>query len=249
MVVSVAIMTLILSAGYACLRSGILSQKLVDTRIDALQNARAALNLIATDLRAACRLSDKYEFLGMNREIGEVEADNVDFGTRHYTPQSPGETDFCETSYFLRKDPKTGSLTLCRRRDASPDTEPLAGGTVEPLVEGVKSLKLEYYDGYDWYDEWGDPQEKRKGEPDLRGRSNLSGLPEAVRITLSIQVGRSSKSKSAQSRVATSEKSPEEDPPFVVQTVARLNLAALAATTGGPAAGSPSSPSKTGGTQ
>jgi type II secretion system protein J len=221
MVISIALMTLILGAGYACLRSGILSQNLIHQRTDAFQNARVALNLIASDLRAACRLSSEFEFLGMSREIGADEADNLDFATRRYSPQASGEADFCETSYFLRKSPRSGLLTLFRRRDASPDRDPLAGGVEEPLAEGIKSLRLEYYDGYEWFDEWGDPQGKRKGQPDLRGRSNLSGLPEAVRITLAVRVGSPPPSQT-QGMPPRESVTANEDPPFVVQTVARL---------------------------
>ena len=219
MVISVALMTLILAAAYGCLRSGILSQKLVDTRIDAFQNARVALNMMTADLRGACRLSAAFEFLGMNREIAGAEADNLDFATHHYTPRAAGEGDFCEVSYFLRKNPGAGSLTLFRRRDATPDAEPLAGGVEEPLAEGVQSFRLEYYDGYKWHDEWGDPQGKRKGQPELSGRSNLSGLPDAVRITLSIRV-----SPISNLRRPTPASEAGEDPPFVLQTVARLNV-------------------------
>lgn len=248
MVLSVALMTLILSAGYACLRSGILSQKLVDTRIDAFQNARVALNLMAADLRGACRLSEKFEFLGMNRETGGAEADNLDFGTHHYTPRAPGEGDFCETSYFLRNNPKSGSLTLFRRRDASPDSEPLAGGVEEALAEGIKSLRLEYYDGFEWFDEWGDPQGKRKGEPDLRGRSNLSGLPEAVRITLAVRVGAASLTRSRDLNSSPKE-TQEEDPPFIVQTVARIPSVNSAPGSGRSGGNQPASAPNLGGTR
>lgn len=245
MVISTALMALILGGGYACLRSGIQSQALVDSRTEAFQNARVALKLLSADLRSACQLSDKYEFLGMNREIGTAEADNLDFGTHNYTPQQSGEADFCEVSYYLRKAEKTpGRLDLYRRRDASRDDEPLAGGTEELLVEGVQALRLEYYDGFQWFDEWGDPEGKHKGSPNLAGRSNLAGLPEAVRITLSLAVGKPAKPTEARGGAPK----PDAEPPFLVQTVAKLNVppAASSARSGGSGSSPASGPATEG---
>jgi hypothetical protein len=120
--------------------------------------------------------------------------------------------DWCETSYFVQKDEKTGEYVLYRRRDPTPDPEPLAGGAQEELARGVKGFRLEYYDGWDWYDEWGDPTGKQKFSvlPD----PNVSGLPEAVRISLTL---------------ATGEKVDEgtEAPTLFLQTTARVNMAAF----------------------
>lgn len=239
MVISTALMALILGGGYACLRSGIQSQALVDSRTEAFQNARVALKLLSADLRNACPLSDKYEFLGMNRELGTAEADNLDFGTRNYAPQQPGEADFCEVSYYLRKAEKApGRLDLYRRRDPSRDDEPLAGGTEELLVEGVQALRLEYYDGFEWFDEWGDPEGKHKNSPNLAGRSNLAGLPEAVRITLSLAVGKVAKPSDPQGEPPK----PDAEPPFLVQTVAKLNIPPRASSANSSGSGSSSAP-------
>jgi hypothetical protein len=110
---------------------------------------------------------------------------------------------------------------LWRRRDPSPDDEPLAGGSREEIARGLTGLKFEYSDGFDWYDQWGDPAGKRKKDETTRAEHpNLFGLPEAVRITLWI-----SPVTSRLSRPSGDEQNSE--PPLVFQSVARLNLAGV----------------------
>jgi type II secretion system protein J len=220
LVISAALMAGILASAYLCLRSGLSSQKLIESRTDVLQNARVAMTLMSADLRCACPLSKKFEFLGMQRMLGEVQADNLDFATHNFTPRREREGDFCEISYFLDKDLESGQFSLWRRRDSTPDDDPLSGGTREEIARGLRGLKFEYYDGFDWYNEWGDPEGRRKGEVSLIDHPNLAGLPEAVRITLWLDSNPSS------NRVAISKRVPTE-PPLVFQTVARLNLAAV----------------------
>ena len=214
LVISSALMTIILAAGYLCLSAGVASEKLVNSRSEAAQSARVALNLMTADLRNAVPLWREFEFAGLRRQISGVDADNIDFGTRNYSPEIPGEIDFCEVSYYLEKDRDSNAFILYRRRDASPDPEPLAGGTREEIARGVQGLRLEYFDGWDWYDEWGDPEGKQQfsafPEP------NVSGLPEAVRITLSFDP----EYNSAAAREGTT-----NGPPMAFQAVARLNMA------------------------
>jgi hypothetical protein len=205
---------LILVSGYLCLSSGFASQKLIDSRSEAVQSARVALAMMSADLRSACPLTKDLPFLGMHRTLGDIDADNLDFGTHNYTPRRAREGDFCEVSYFVDVDSESGKFSLWRRRDPSPDDEPLSGGSREEIARGVRGLKLEYYDGWDWYDDWGDPQARKKKEFSRREHPNLYGMPEAVRLTLWIEpASRSPKGKG------------ESEPPLVFQTVARLNLA------------------------
>jgi len=221
MIVSSALMVIIIGAAYVCLSSGIASQKLVETRGDAAQSARVAMSLIAADLRAACPLSKKLEFLGMDRELEDgTEADNLDFGTHNYSPRRAREGDFCEVSYFVSRDQKTGVTSLWRRRDPTLDDEPLAGGSREELVAGVEGVRFEYYDGWEWFDEWGDAEGKRKSETSNRYQPNLSGMPEAVRVTIWIKPN-SGKEEDAENR----------EPGLAFQSVTRLNLARTSTST------------------
>ena len=220
MVISASLMAILLVGAYLCLSSGLASQKLLEARGEAIQSARVAMALMSADLRGACPLSKDIQFVGMDRMLEDIEADNLDFATHHYTPRRAGEGDFCEVSYFVDEDRESGKLCLWRRRDPTPDDEPLSGGSREEIARGVSGLRLEYYDGILWYDEWGDPVSRGKKETTLKEKPNLTGMPEAVRITLWIEPS------SRSSRPTASSKDTGE-PPLVFQTVVRLNLAGV----------------------
>ena len=166
MVISAALMSLILSSAYMCLSAGTSSQKLVESRVDAIQNARVAMSFMAADLRSACALSMDSPFLGMQRSVGDVQADNIDFGTRNYTPKRPHEGDYCQVSYFLQRDPATGKFGLWRRRNPANAPDPLTGGRKEEIAQNVKGLRFQYYDGLEWYDQWGEVDAPKRGRQD-----------------------------------------------------------------------------------
>jgi prepilin-type N-terminal cleavage/methylation domain-containing protein len=229
-----ALMALILVSAYACLSSGYASQKIVEPRAEILQNARVAMAMMTADLRAACSLSPEAEFIGTTRVLGDAEADNLDFATHNHTPRHPGEGDYCQESFYVDQDVKTGRLSLWRRRNPIIAPDPLSGGSREEIATGVRGLKLEYYDGLDWYSTWGEVKESGKSETSASAGENLSGLPHAVRITLYLD-------SNPRRTPAMEGEIPEL--PLVFQTVARLNLseasqAGSAATTGGMSADS-----------
>ncbi len=217
-VISAALMALILTSAYLCLRAGLAGQKLVEPRADILQNARVAASLLAADLRSACPLSTNYQFLGMRRKLGEVDADNLDFATHNYTPRHAREGDYCEVSYFVDKDEETGQFGLWRRRNPTLAPDPLSGGSREEIARGLLGVRLEYYDGTDWYDDWGDEKGGEKAATSNRDHPNLEGMPKAVRITLLFD-------SNPKSKPAADAATRTVEPPLVFQTVARLNLA------------------------
>ena len=108
LLVATAIMMIILTGAFFCLQAGFKSRKLVEQRSDLVQRARVALELISADLRSACRLSPDFEFVGIDRMLGRVEADNLDFATRNWQPRNPGEGNYCEISYYVDKFPDRG---------------------------------------------------------------------------------------------------------------------------------------------
>lgn len=220
MTISSALAVLIIASAYACLSSGLSSKKMIETREGVFQNARVAMALMAADLRSACSLSRDFDFLGMHRMIGEMVADNLDFATLNHAPRGRNEGDFCEVSYYVQPDPKTGKFSLWRRRDATRDPEPLKGGSKELIAEGVKGLRFEYYDGYEWYDEWGDIDGKKQTSQVTR--YNITGLPEAVRVTLWLDADLKKKVEGAEPTDGQ-----VGEPPFAFQTMARLNLAGV----------------------
>ena len=218
LVISAALMALILVSAYLCLGAGFSAQKLIEPRVEIFQNARVAMAIMTADLRAACPLSRDDDFLGMTRMVGEVEADNLDFATHNYTPRHLHEGDFCQESFYLDKDPETGQLSLYRRRNPTIALDALVGGSKEEIAKGVVGLKFEYFDGLDWYDTWGEVKEPGKQESSNREQKNLSGLPNAVRITLLMDSNPGRKT-------ADTAEAAKPEPPLVFQTVACLNLA------------------------
>jgi prepilin-type N-terminal cleavage/methylation domain-containing protein len=217
--ISSALMALILVSAYLCLGAGFSAQKLVEPRAEIIQNARVALAIMTADLRAACPLSKSDDFLGMIRKIGDIEADNLDFATHNYQPRHAREGDFCQESFYLGKDLETGQFSLWRRRNPTIALDALSGGSKEEIAKGVVGLKLEYSDGLDWYDSWGEVKTAGKDQNSTREKNNLSGLPEAVRITLLMD----SNPKKKNSDLAASQD--KFEPPLAFQTIARLNLA------------------------
>lgn len=239
LVISTALMALVLGGAYACLSAGFSGQKLVEPRADVFQSARVALDRISADLRCACPLPKGAPFLGVQRLVGDVSADNLDFATHNYTPQRPGEGDFCEESLFLSRDPKSGSFTLWRRRNPILAFDPLSGGQREELATGLRGLKLEYYDGLEWYDSWGDPQAGSTKSQMATPKPNSTGMPDAVRITLLFD--------SRPRTVTSSESPPPSEPPLVFQTIARLNLPSTGSSSSGSEPEPAGNPSQTSG--
>ena len=217
LVISAGLMSLVLVSAYLCMHAALVSQKMIEPRLEVLQTARVAMSLITADLRCACPLSEDYDFLGTHRMLGNTEADSLDFATHNYTPQGHGEGDFCAESVFLDKDPRTGQLSLWRRRNPHITPDPLSHGSREEIAKHVLGLKFEYSDGFDWYDSWGDTDLRGKRQFSLRAQPNLSGMPEAVRITLFLNSNPRTK--------PTEDSSATNEPPLVFQTVARLTMA------------------------
>lgn len=219
-VISSALMALILVASYVCFSASIASRKTMEPRLEIIQNARVAMALITADLRSACPLDKETQFLGMHRTMGETVADNLDFATHNYTPQHPGEGDFCQLSYYLDRDSETGRLSLWRRRNPTIAPDSLEGGRKEEIATGLLGMQFEYFDGFDWYEEWGDISGRGKQETSQKDQPNLTGMPEAVRITLWFDADPQKKTKPNPDDLEAEDKKA----PMMFQTVARLNV-------------------------
>ncbi len=222
--ISGSLMALILVSAYLCLNAATDTQKVIEPRVEMLQTARVAMGLMAADLRSACPLDKKVDLLGMHRMLGDIPADNLDFATHNYTPRRAREGDFCQESFFLDKDLESGQVCLYRRRNPRLALEPMTGGSKEELARGVQGLRFEYYDGLDWYDSWGDAEGRGKPQSSQRERTNLEGMPDAVRITLWLEAD----TRGRKAEPAQKAEKPAAEPSLVFQTVARLNLAASA---------------------
>ena len=236
LIISAVLMTMILVSAYVCLNAAFSSQKMIEPRVEIIQNARVAMAIMSADLRGACPLSTNNQFLGMHRMLGDRDADNLDFATHNYTPHRPREGDFCEVSFYVDKDPESGACTLWRRRNPTLALDPLSGGSREEIARGLLGLKFEYYDGFDWYDTWGDVEGNGKQLTSSRDHPNLFGMPDAVRITLLFDRNTRPRAPPSPATAPAPETTATPaapsasakdtaDPPLVFQTVARLNLA------------------------
>jgi prepilin-type N-terminal cleavage/methylation domain-containing protein len=233
-VISASLMALIMVSAYLCLNAAFSGRKEIEPRLEIIQNARVAMAIMTADLRAACPLSKDYDLIGMPRTLGDVQADNLDFATHNYTPKHPGEGDFCQESFFVQRNRQTGLYSLWRRRNPRIALDPLSGGSIEEIATGLAGLKLEYFDGFDWSDSWGDTSSDDKAQTSLRQKSNLQGMPQAIRITLMLdsnpQVKPLDTTESAPTESTPTESASIEpsvrQPPLIFQSVARLNLAA-----------------------
>ena len=239
MVISAALMAVVLGAAYACLRAGLETRRMVEPRSDVYQAGRVAMSLLAADLRAACPLHKGPAFLGTQRQVGAMDADNLDLATHNFTPARPGEGDYACVSWFVERDPKTGAASLWRRRNPSLAFDPLSGGVREEIAADVRGFKLEYYDGYDWFSTWGDPAGEAKQASSLRERPNLVGMPEAVRATLLL-------AESPTDARPAARPAAEEVPSLRFETVVRVNLAAAATAPSGPGSGASKVPGQPG---
>jgi prepilin-type N-terminal cleavage/methylation domain-containing protein len=248
LVISAALMALILTASYMCLSAALAGQKLIEPRAEVIQNARVAMAMISADLRSACPLSKDFDFLGMHRMLDELQADNLDFATHNYIPRRAREADFCAVSYFAEQDGDSGDLDLYRRRNPTIALDPLSGGTRELIARGLRGLSFEYYDGWDWYDTWGELNPNKKERKASLPAPNLSGMPEAVRITLWFNPN---------PRAVSAKKNPDapdtSEPPLMFETTVRLNLTAASQSgfngAGGKAGGAEPQPAPGGNSQ
>ncbi len=228
LVVSSALMAVVLGAAYVCLQAGIATRRTIEPRSDRAQAARIALSLLSADLRAACPLHKGPEFLGT------ATPGNLDFATHHFTPRREGEGDYSCVSWFIKADPSSGESVLYRRRNPGFAPDPLSGGRREEILRPVQDLTLEFYDGFEWFDSWGDPNGEAKQASSFRPRPNLVGLPTAVRISLAVP-GESIPS-------ASPGNTPTNAPPLVFNTVVRLEIETPAPSTSTPSTPDNSAP-------
>lgn len=232
LVVSTAIASMILVAAYLCLGAGVAGQKSIEPRSEVIQSARVALAIITSDLRAACALSKDTPFLGMQRTLSGMQADNIDFGTHNYKPRRDREGDYCQVSYFMDKGSEPGQFSLWRRRNPTMAADPLSGGKRDEIAQGLLGVSFQYYDGFDWYTTWGElkgekPDKSAPKQSASLEDSNLSGMPEAVKVTLYFDSNPSHGTREMQVDSSTNRLAP-----MVFQTVVRLELASVYSDTG-----------------
>ena len=95
------------------------------------------------------------------------------------------ESDQCELAYFLKRGERDNGYrgkTLYRRESTRLDDDPEKGGYIYPVVEGVKTFELEY-----WDDERDIGNDAWKSDWDSHEDILAPLLPARIRITLELE--------------------------------------------------------------
>lgn len=153
------------------------SREVSRIRNQASMRANSALERIRKEITSLIRSDDLFdtrviiEADTINTPLGDLDRDDlIVFNTmlRPLTDERFGGQGQDYESQFRVEDDVLGSA-LWFRTDKVPDRYERGGGTVDPLVDGIVALKLEAYDGTDWFDEWD---------------SDTDGFPWALRVTV-----------------------------------------------------------------
>lgn len=110
--------------------------------------------------------------------------DRVDFTAfaHRRLKRNAHESDQCELSYFMARDPDVpGKMDLVRREDPQIDLQPDKGGTVLVVAEDVAEFDLRYFDPVtqQWTESW----------DTLQASGQFGRLPSQVKVSLVLNHG------------------------------------------------------------
>ena len=127
--------------------------------------------------RGAQSHDERTAFVGDSGQADGYRQDRLDFTTlSHYVVSALGDdnrqSDHQEVGYFTETDFQENRTDLMYRQDFTMDDDPLGGGDIFPLIEGIKGLQFRYLDPQrgNWSDTWDSRQ--------------TESLPAAVEISL-----------------------------------------------------------------
>ncbi|MBL8991216.1 MAG: hypothetical protein JNJ48_06515 [Phycisphaerae bacterium] len=153
-IVGVVIVALIGGATTLVLSRSIKTRDTLAARHEAYQRAQAAVGLIARDLMNVARDNDLSQTRVRLSGGDQGELLLKAMGLRPVRPASQqNEGPVHEVQYRVAPGPDQNS-TLWRRDDPFPDEYQDAGGVASPLVPGVVAIRVQAYDGNEWFDQW-----------------------------------------------------------------------------------------------
>ncbi len=146
-------------------------------RLEAFSRCDAALKDLRKEVISTLRRGDLFETRVLITDgTGRFQGDNIskdELLVFNGNVRANKEIDFngegLEYETQFRIENNDVSSALWKRRDAILDDNPVGGGIVTPIADGVISLELEAYDGFSWYPDWD---------------SDELGIPHALRITV-----------------------------------------------------------------
>jgi type II secretion system protein J len=172
--VTLLITAIMLSAVYTSFVGTVAAKQYSEQIKEAGRTGQAILGLMRRDFEGAMIFSPgEPAMVGKSGSVGSADADAVDFvSTSDSRRAVDGKaSDYNEVGYVAyTNEEETDMLCLYRREDFFLDESPFDGGVLELLDDSVRALTFEYFSEGGWLTEW-------QGE----------GLPEAVRITLTLR--------------------------------------------------------------
>ncbi len=146
-------------------------------RLEAYSRCDAALKDLRKEVISTLRRGDLFETRVLITDgTGRFQGENVnkdELLVFNGNVRANKEIDFngegLEYETQFRIEDNDVSSALWKRRDAILDDNPVGGGIVTPIADGIISLDLEAYDGFSWLPNWD---------------SDELGLPHALRITV-----------------------------------------------------------------
>jgi type II secretion system protein J len=179
--IAVAIMAGIVTVIYMSFFTASRNIEQAEARRDATDLARTLLTKLSNEIMNAYYSQSMTETFFYGKKAG-AEPDTPRFDTIAFTTLANNvqdEAELREVGYSFEETSEKNARMLIRKekRDLSPDTPPLEGGEDSTLTDRIKSLRLRYFNGLAWTDDW-----------DNRTQRSLQ-LPTAVEITLVLDEG------------------------------------------------------------
>ncbi|MBM4259658.1 MAG: prepilin-type N-terminal cleavage/methylation domain-containing protein [Deltaproteobacteria bacterium] len=183
--VASSILSIVLAILYGVFSQTLKSRQIAEERAALSRTARVVLLRIGEDLQASFPFAaGNARFTGETRRTSSFPQASMSFMSFASGQLTAGgrEGDWSEIAYDLIPDPLTPTLwQLIRRVRLSAETTRVASeGEMLPLLSRVQGLRLRFFDGRGWAEEWGRDQ--------TRGR-----IPHAVEVELMLAVSDSRK--------------------------------------------------------
>jgi hypothetical protein len=177
----VAIMAGIVTVIYMSFFTASRNVEQAEARRDATDLSRTLLTKLSNEISNAYYSQSMTETFFYGKKSG-TEPDVPRFDTIAFTTLANNvqdEAELREVGYSFEETSEKNARMLIRKekRDLGPGNPPLEGGEDSTLTDRIKSLRLRYFNGSSWTDDW-----------DNRTQRSLQ-LPNAVEITLVLDEG------------------------------------------------------------
>jgi type II secretion system protein J len=177
--IAVAIMAGIVTVIYTSFSTASRNVAQAEARRDAADLARTLVAKLSNDItNVYYNQSMKETFFYGKKSSAELDVprfDSIALTTlTNWRKPNSKETDLWEVGYRFEETPEKNGIMLIRKekREFGTDSTPLEGGMDYALTGRIKSLRLRYFNGLAWSDDW-----------DNTSQRSLQ-LPKAVEITL-----------------------------------------------------------------